>query len=211
LFPFGYGLSYTTFKYSDLRLDKDEMQDSDELKVSVKVKNTGNREGKEIVQLYVKDVKSSVLRPAKELKGFEKVELKPGEEKTVSFTLGKRAFAYYNTGLKDWYVESGEFEILVGKSSVEILLSKTVNVKSTTFIAKKYTMDSTLADIYHEPAAAQLIAMLSKSMEGMGADSLGMDMEAMLSSINLRMLLMLGQGAMSPEMLDGLLAAMNAG
>lgn len=80
--------------------------------------------GKEIIQLYVKDVTTSVIRTEKELKGFEKVELQPGEEKTVTFLLDKQAFAYYNVELKGWYVETGDFEILIGKSSKDIILKE---------------------------------------------------------------------------------------
>src|SRR4051794_31416877 len=105
LFPFGFGLSYTSFEYSNLSINKKEIQDIETVTVSVNVKNTGIAAGKEIVQLYVKDLESSVIRPEKELKGFEKVQLQPGEEKMVIFTLDKRAFAYYNVELKDWHVE----------------------------------------------------------------------------------------------------------
>ena len=97
LFPFGYGLSYTNFAYSELKLSAETIQDTDSLTVTVKVKNTGARFGKEIVQLYIHDNQTQVIRPLKELKGFEKVALYPGEEKTVSFALNNRAFAYYNT------------------------------------------------------------------------------------------------------------------
>lgn len=107
LFPFGFGLSYTSFEYTGLTVSNKTLKDTDFVNVTLQVKNTGNMTGKEIVQLYVHDVASSVIRPAKELKGFEKVELKPGETKTVSFTLGKRAFAYYNIKLQDWHVETG--------------------------------------------------------------------------------------------------------
>ncbi|MFY9357997.1 MAG: glycoside hydrolase family 3 C-terminal domain-containing protein, partial [Defluviitoga tunisiensis] len=131
LFPFGYGLSYTTFEYTDISVDKKEITDKETIEVKVKVKNTGKVKGKEIVQLYIRDVESKVNRPEKELKGFEKIELAPGEEKTVTFKLDKRSFAYYNTEIRDWYVESGEFEILVGKSSKEIELKETVKVNST--------------------------------------------------------------------------------
>ena len=102
LFPFGHGLSYTTFSYSNLRTDKDAMKDTDTMEVSVDVKNTGSMAGKEVVQLYVADKESTVIRPIKELKGFEKVELAPGETKTVTFTLDKRAFAFYSVKLQDW-------------------------------------------------------------------------------------------------------------
>ncbi|WP_010248325.1 glycoside hydrolase family 3 C-terminal domain-containing protein [Acetivibrio cellulolyticus] len=151
LFPFGFGLSYTNFEYTDIKLSKNEIFDTDVLNVSVRVKNTGKVRGKEIVQLYVRDVEKSVVRPDKELKGFEKVELDAGEEKTVTFALNKRAFAYYNTEIKDWYVETGDFEILIGKSSQEIVLKGLVRVNSTIKINRKYDINSTVGDIIGDP------------------------------------------------------------
>ena len=130
-FPFGHGLSYTTFEYSDLQLSADKIQDTDTLKVTFKIKNTGDRDGAEVAQLYVSDVESTIFRPVKELKGFKKVFLKAGEEKTVEIELSKRAFAYYNVNLQDWHVESGEFKILVGASSRDIKLEASVQVEST--------------------------------------------------------------------------------
>ena len=131
LFPFGYGLSYTDFKYSALKLSKKKIKDTDELTVSFKIKNTGKVAGAEIAQLYVRDCESTIFRPEKELRGFKKVYLEPGEEKTVELTLSKRAFAYYNINISDWHVESGEFEILVGASSRDIRLEGKVKVEST--------------------------------------------------------------------------------
>ncbi|MBE6785487.1 MAG: glycosyl hydrolase [Ruminococcaceae bacterium] len=131
LFPFGYGLSYTEFKYSSLKLSKKKIKDTDELTVSFRIKNTGKADGAEIAQLYVKDVDSTVFRPEKELRGFKKVFLKAGEEKTVEVVLSKRAFAYYNVNINDWHVESGDFEILVGASSRDIRLEGKVKVEST--------------------------------------------------------------------------------
>ena len=151
LFPFGFGLSYTNFEYSDIKLSKKEIMDNETLNISVKVKNTGKMRSKEIVQLYVRDTEKSVIKSDKELKGFDKIELDVGEEKTVTFTLDKRAFAYYNTEIKDWYVESGEFEILIGKSSQQIVLSDFVTVNSTTNIKKKFDMNSTVGDIMSSP------------------------------------------------------------
>ncbi|MDR1117113.1 MAG: glycoside hydrolase family 3 C-terminal domain-containing protein [Oscillospiraceae bacterium] len=184
LFPFGHGLSYTSFEYSDMRLDKNELTDAEELRVTVTVKNTGSRAGKEIVQLYVADRECSVIRPAKELKGFAKISLNPGESGEVFFTLGKRAFAFYDTRLKDWRVESGAFDIITGKSSRDIQLKETVNVSSTAVMVKNYTLDSTIADVKNEPAAAGLVSMMSSGLQG--GHSLGMDMDALLSSVKLR-------------------------
>lgn len=131
LFPFGYGLSYTQFEYSDISVSADKINDTQELKVTCKIKNIGNKDGAEIVQLYVKDIESTIFRPQKELRDFCKVYLKKGEEKEVSFTLSKRAFAYYNINIKDWHVESGTFEILIGASSRDIKLCKRIEVESS--------------------------------------------------------------------------------
>lgn len=131
LFPFGYGLSYTTFEYSGIKLSAKEINDTDTLKVSFTIKNTGNVDGAEIAQVYVADKESTIFRPKKELRAFTKVFLKAGESKEVTLELSKRAFAYYNVNLGDWHVESGDFEIMVGASSRDIKLTDTVNVKST--------------------------------------------------------------------------------
>jgi len=122
LFPFGYGLTYTTFDYSDLKVTPHDR----DVCVEVAVKNTGARVGEEVVQLYVRDVESSVERPEKELKGFKKVSLKPGETQTVTFDLTDSAFAFWSDVQKAWTVETGQFEIRVGSSSESLPLRKTV-------------------------------------------------------------------------------------
>lgn len=129
LFPFGHGLSYTTFEYSDMRFNQHLLGKNDELIVQVKVTNTGRMAGKEVLQLYVRDVSSSIFRPLKELKGFEKVFLKPGETQKVEFRLPQRAFAYYDVDFRDWVVESGTYEILVGASSRDIRCRGIVEVQ----------------------------------------------------------------------------------
>ncbi|MFG1732119.1 beta-glucosidase [Paenibacillus sp. 843] len=147
LFPFGHGLSYTTFEYSKLTVDKKQLKDTEKLSVSVDVKNTGAQAGKEIVQLYVHDRESSVIRPDQELKGFHKVELAPGEAKTITFELDHRSFAYYDIELKDWVVESGEFEIRIGKSSRDIELTEIVELQSTTERQIVFHRNSTVSDL----------------------------------------------------------------
>lgn len=134
-FPFGFGLSYTTFEYSDLKLSADSIKDTDTLTATFRIKNTGSVDGAEVAQLYVSDVESTIYRPVKELKGFKKVFLKAGEEKEVSIDLDKRAFAFYNVDAHDWQVETGEFKILVGASSRDIKLEASVNVESTSAYA----------------------------------------------------------------------------
>ncbi|WP_177918089.1 glycoside hydrolase family 3 C-terminal domain-containing protein [uncultured Eubacterium sp.] len=130
VFPFGYGLSYTTFEYSDIKLSASSIKDTDSVDVSFKIKNTGSVGGAEIAQVYVCDKESTIFRPKKELKAFTKVFLNAGEEKEVTLTLSKRAFAFYNVNISDWCVESGEFDILVGASSRDIKLNATVNVEA---------------------------------------------------------------------------------
>ena len=126
-FAFGHGLSYTSFAYSDLVVPA-EIRTGEDFEVSVTVMNTGQREGKEIVQLYIHDEESSLIRPIKELKGFEKVSLTPGESKTLTFSLNPRALSFYDPHKKDWVEESGIFEVLVGASSCDIRLSGKVEV-----------------------------------------------------------------------------------
>lgn len=120
LFPFGYGLSYTTFAYGKPSISAQTMRADGTVSVSVAVRNTGNRAGKEVVQLYVSDVKCSVLRPAKELKHFQKISLAPGEEQTVSFTLTPEDLKFYDDKAATWVAEPGDFEVLIGASSADI-------------------------------------------------------------------------------------------
>ena len=116
LYPFGFGLSYTTFEYSNLKTSSDKIKFGEKLKVSVEVKNTGNYDGQEVVQLYVRDLVGSVTRPLKELKGFEKIALKKGESKTVSFEISSEDLKFYNIDMKN-VAEAGVFEVLVGGNS----------------------------------------------------------------------------------------------
>jgi beta-glucosidase len=120
LFPFGFGLSYTTFSYDSLRLNSQEISPSDTMQVSVDIANTGQYAGKEVVQLYIRDITASLHRPDKELKAFVKVHLKPAERTTVTFTISCDALAYYDDQAHEWVAEAGEFEVLVGSSSQDI-------------------------------------------------------------------------------------------
>lgn len=120
LFSFGHGLSYTTFEYGKVHADKTQMAQDGKITFTVSIKNTGKREGAEVAQLYISDLKSSVPRPVKELKGFEKINLKPGEQKEVSFTIDKSALSFFDAATHQWLAEPGEFEALVGASSSDI-------------------------------------------------------------------------------------------
>ena len=130
LYPFGHGLSYTTFTYADIKTDKTTLTANDELKVSVKVKNTGNYDGEEVVQLYTKDVKSDLWMPAKQLRKFQRISLRKGEEKTVEFILKPlEDMRYYDPMKSSYAVEPGDFEIQVGASSEDIRLKQTIKIE----------------------------------------------------------------------------------
>jgi beta-glucosidase len=120
LFAFGHGLSYTQFSYGEAKLDKSSMNENGTVRLTVKVTNTGDREGAEVVQLYIADKESSLPRPEKELKDFQKVLLAPGQSKDVTFTIGADALKFYDPALPGWKAEKGEFEALVGSASDDI-------------------------------------------------------------------------------------------
>ncbi len=165
LFPFGFGLSYTTFACSNLRLSGAKITDQETLTATVTVTNTGSRAGKTVVQLYVGDRESTVLRPIRELKGFEKVELQPGESRDVTFTLDKRAFAYWNAAIHDWHVETGAFTIEVGQSSRDIEVSGEVTVESTVALPRHYTADSIFMDVMADPKAKEALGPMLASIQ----------------------------------------------
>jgi beta-glucosidase len=133
-FPFGFGLSYSKFEYSDLkavqRLSFSGRNGVYGIEVSLKVKNTGSRDGAEVVELYLHDGHSKIDRPARELKGFQRVELKAGETKQVRFTLDRAALSYWSPEKKDWVADPGKFEIQVGASSRDIRLRASLDVPS---------------------------------------------------------------------------------
>ena len=222
LFPFGYGLSYTTFEYSGLKLSADKIKDTDTVTATVTVTNTGTRAGKTAVQLYVGDVEGYVnaVRPVRELKAFKKVELQPGESKEVSFTLCKRAFATWRCEIHDWFVESGEFSIEVGDSSACLPLKATVTVESTQKLPAHYDMNSIVMDLMKDPKAKEVIAPLVSGAAAIFGDGEGgsdvaneavseeMTM-AMLQYMPLRSMLGFSNGAVTGEMIDEMLKKMN--
>lgn len=120
LFPFGHGLSYTTFEYGKPTATSKTMSADGNLTIKISVKNTGNREGQEVVQLYISDIKSSLPRPVKELKGFQKIKLAPGEEKTVTFTIDKEALSFFDDAQHAWIAEPGKFEAIIAASAADI-------------------------------------------------------------------------------------------
>jgi beta-glucosidase len=133
LFPFGYGLSYTKFKYSGLKLVRDQDPKSAAVSIEFEVANTGNREGAEVAQIYVQELKPSVMRPVKELKSFAKVSLKPGQKQKVSVRVDHSAFAFYDPDKKGWAAEKGDYKILIGSSSRDIRLQGNARLAETVF------------------------------------------------------------------------------
>lgn len=164
LFPFGHGLGYTQFTYSDLTLSDVRATDTDKIKVTVQVKNTGNLTGKEVVQLYVGQKNSKVRRPVKELKGFTKVELKPGEEQEVSFILERRSFSYYETKLHDFYAPTGIYSIAVGSSSADIRLETELAFEAAKALPMEITLETTFADLFEHPKLRPMAEQLLQKM-----------------------------------------------
>ena len=129
LYPFGFGLSYTTFSYSNLKTSATNLSRNGSITVSVDIANTGKKDGDEVVQLYVNHINSQVSRPKQELKGFMRVTLKAGENKTVEIPLEAKRLAYWDISKNDWQVERDSIEIRIGSSSADIKLKKVLNVK----------------------------------------------------------------------------------
>ncbi len=218
LFPFGYGLSYTTFAYGNAKVSAKTFKDADGLTVTVDVTNTGNVAGKEIVQVYVHDQKSGLVRPQKELKGFAKVELQPGETKSVSIQLDFRAFAYYHPEYKQWITEDGDFDILIAASAADIRQILTVTLESTLslpcILDKESTIREWMADPRGKAVFGPFYAMMeeqSRKMFGSGESdesAIGMDIMEMFSDMPLVSVLMFQQNALpmpAEEMVAGFL------
>lgn len=222
-FPFGYGLSYTTFEYSNLLLNKKEITDKDTVEVSVKVKNTGSRAGKTVVQLYVEAPETEVVRPIRELRGFEKIFLEAGEEKTVTFTLDERVFAYWNTLIHDWYVEEGTYKVMIGENADQMCVGEEITVHTTKKLPKTYSLNTCLGELMRDPDAQ---AVMGPFMQGMAQNSAAADMAeaqendtsgavnqemmaAMMDGMPLRQLLSFVPG-ITRDMLEQMVNALNA-
>ena len=147
LFPFGHGLSYTTFAIGNLRLSDTKFADDSQITATVTITNTGNMNGTEVVQLYIADKTDAAFRPKKELKGFASVELAPSESKDVSFTIDKRSLAWYNVNIKDWYAASGEYQVLIGNSSDNISNCAVFTYETNVKLPLVVTQDTMIGDL----------------------------------------------------------------
>jgi beta-glucosidase len=218
LFPFGFGLSYTTFEYSNPQVSATTFKDRDGVTVSVDVTNTGKVTGKEIVQVYIHDAESNLVRPEKELKGFAKVELDPGQTQTVQIPLDFRAFAYYHPGYNQWITENGEFEIRIGASATDIRGNQSITLESTLELPCILDRESTIREWLEDPAGKEAFGPIFQMMQVQmtstfadaeeGQESIGMDMMGFLMEMPLLSILQFQVEAlpMDPdEMVDMLL------
>ena len=207
LFPFGYGLSYTTFSYGNAKVSAQTFKDVDGVTVTADVTNTGKFAGKEIVQVYVHDQKSRLVRPQKELKGFAKVELQPGETKTVSIQLDFRAFAYYHPEYKQWITEDGDFDILIAASATDIRHALKATLESTLRLPCILDKESTIREWLDDPRGKAVFGPMypqiesqSRKMFGGGDErygnesAIGMDIMDMMNDMPLVSVLAFQQG-----------------
>lgn len=217
-FCFGHGLSYTSFEYSSLIMDSRVFDESEEVALSFKIKNTGDRQGKEIYQVYVKALESNVNRPVKELKQFGKVELLPGEERVVYVKLDRSAFSHFCTHKKAFRALEGEFEVQVGASCEDIRLASGIKINSRDKVKKIYHRNSTIGDIKETSTGRKLFEeleekypeafkMIFNGMEDDGSDF----KDRMIYYTVLRSLVYFSKGLISEKKIDELLEKLNKG
>ncbi len=220
LFPFGHGLSYTTFEIAHLRTDRSTYSEDETVQVTVDVTNTGSRSGKAVVQLYVLPERTgdAVIRPVQELKAYEKVSLEPGETKTITFTLNRRAFAYFDMQQHDWSVLSGAYTLAAGDSSAHLTAMTTIHIDGTHPKPARITLDTTIGDVMHLDGAMDVLAPYltafgldsgSSDENAMGAGTADM-LEAMMRYMPIRNLVPFGGGAISCADCEQLVNALNA-
>jgi beta-glucosidase len=205
LFPFGFGLSYTTFAYSGLRCNATVIQETEGVTVELKVKNSGPVTGQEVVQLYVHEQHPRVVRPERELKAFAKIALPPGEERLVSFQLTKRDFAYYDTCRHDWIVSPGKFDILVGSSSQDLPLKQTIEVARSKQDWAPLTRDSLLKEFAKHPKGKAFHPQLVEAF-GLGTpDEADIAVKAFLDDMPVYKVCAFSEGRFTEEMLEDIL------
>ena len=226
LFPFGFGLSYTSFKFENMQVARASINNDETVSVSVDVRNTGKVPGQEVVQLYVRDVESSLARPEKELKHFAKVMLEPGERKTVSFELSERDFAFYSERHQQWISESGDFTILAGNSSQHLPLQRSVSLTVLDPPKPVFTRYSLLKEVREHPVGMKLIEDLMSNLFGgamQGAEAavemteeqrvealkMSIMMESLMGDMPIKNLVKFSQGQMTDADLDNILLALN--
>lgn len=212
LFPFGHGLSYTTFAYSDLRLSHSIVREGEDVQVTVTVTNTGAVSGKETVQLYVTPPKGERHRPVRELKGFAKVSLQPGESKDVQFTLDKRSLAYYEPELHDFYAESGTYQICVGASSRDLRLTGSLEWQAAQPLPVHFTAASTLKQVMTHPVGAAIIGPILQRMASAAGGATGKkddDASSLSIMMGIQLNTLIDFHVLTEEQLNGILGQIN--
>ncbi len=212
-FPFGHGLSYTEFSYSNPRVSKTSFKEDESITVSVTVTNTGNRFGKEVVQLYIRDKTHAVARPDKELKGLRKIGLQPGESKTVTFEIDSESLSYFDTDLHSRYAQSGEYDLLIARSAQDIAKKITIQYNA---LKKPYfeinahtTFGELLSDERTAPMIQEQISKLAKASTGLTGDAFPKEaLRKMVQNVPLTFLQSMMH--LSPEQLDGIVAQLKA-
>lgn len=202
LFPFGHGLSYSRFELSDLTVRKDSILETEPLELSVKLSHCSGPAGRQVVQLYVEDVEASLIRPVRELKAFQKVELQAGESRELHFSLDRSAFAFFDTELDAWNVESGEFRIHLGFSSSDLPLCSTVEVVSLNERKPVFAMNTTLGELSGHPKGQRFQEQILEKLPFALVNSEGekdLMMEAMLWDTPIRHAVMWSRGDLSEE------------
>lgn len=185
-YPFGHGLSYTQFEYTNMRVSDEMMEAGKKLTISIDVKNTGSRFGKETLQLYVADKTGTPGRPVKELKGFVKAALNPGETKTVEIKLDERAFQWYHEGIGQWYAADGDYELIAAHSSGDIRLTKTIQYKSGLVLPLKVDQNTTIMQLMRHPGTAPVVGQMLEAFKKHVPQDGGDDKNAAISAVMMR-------------------------
>ena len=212
---FGHGKSYTTFEYSNLKLDRRKMQDGERMIVTADITNIGERDGKEVVQLYISDKNKTPLRPEKELKGFQKIQLKAGETKTVSFEIVEKDLSYYEEMIHDWYAPSGIYQIRIGHASDEILLEEEFEFVGKQMLPMRVDGTTTVGDLLKDPRTAEaayklfgnVMAQNEETAENSEGEADAEMLKAILEGAPLKSLVSLG--AMTGEEQEQVIATLN--
>ena len=221
LFPFGYGLSYSTFTYGIMKTDTDKMKDNETVEVTVDVINESDIPGKEVVELYIEpDIPDTkVRRPVRELKGFKKVFLDAREKKTVGFILDKSAFAYYDTDISDWYVEPGDYKIEICRNADEVITYKTINVTPKKLKKRVYDENCVYKDLREDHFAWKIVkpyfdkyrreCLGWQNADDSATEAFGSDPEVYLADTTLRNVVNMSQGAVTRQEMQDVLDRLN--
>ena len=217
LYPFGHGLSYTSFAYSDLTVSTADLTDTQELTVTATIRNVGNRAGAEVVQLYVGNPAGEVLRPEKELRDFTKVFLQPGQSQTVTFRLENRAFSYYDTELQRFYCPEGDYAVMLGSSSRDIRLTATVHMTPGYKKLREITGWSTIGQLKSSEAGRQMFEKIKDFLRSSGKENVlslplfdeSPENAARVDGLPLRIVTLLSENVINNEVMDAFIAECN--